>query len=170
MNRLKKYITTTLAAGMSVTILGSGLFVSNNQADAATLEQAGPTMYGYKYKAPATKNMIKTPLYTVRKGDTLYSIGKRSGLTVDMLKSRNKLKNENIKEGQVLTINEPIVKINDNTVDLTSIYTKYYTVQSGDSLYRIAKRSGVSINDIIKWNRLGKKPTIHPKQVLQVKP
>lgn len=170
MNRLKKYITTTLAAGMSVTILGSGLFVSNNQADAATLEQAGPTMYGYKYKAPATKNMIKTPLYTVRKGDTLYSIGKRSGLTVDMLKSRNKLKNENIKEDQVLTINEPIVKTNDNTVDLTSIYTKYYTVQSGDSLYRIAKRSGVSINDIIKWNRLGKKPTIHPKQVLQVKP
>lgn len=170
MNRLKKYITTTLAAGMSVTILGSGLFVSNNQADAATLEQAGPTMYGYKYKAPATKNMIKTPLYTVRKGDTLYSIGKRSGLTVDMLKSRNKLKNENIKEDQVLTINEPIVKTNDNTVDLTSIYTKYYTVQSGDSLYRIVKRSGVSINDIIKWNRLGKKPTIHPKQVLQVKP
>lgn len=170
MNRLKKYVTTTLAAGMSVTILGSGLFVSNNQADAATLEQAGPTMYGYKYKAPATKNMIKTPLYTVRKGDTLYSIGKRSGLTVDMLKSRNKLKNENIKEGQILTINEPIVKTNDNTVDLTSIYTKYYTVQSGDSLYRIAKRSGVSMKDIIKWNRLGKKPTIHPKQVLQVKP
>lgn len=159
-----------LVAGMSVTILGSGLFVSNNQADAATLEQAGPTMYEYKYKAPATKNMIKTPLYTVRKGDTLYSIGKRSGLTVDMLKSRNKLKNENIKEGQVLTINEPIVKTNDNTVDLTSIYTKYYTVQSGDSLYRIAKRSGVSMNDIIKWNRLGKKPTIHPKQILQVKP
>lgn len=170
MNHLKKYVTTTLAAGMSVTILGSGLFVSNNQADAATLEQAGPTMYGYKYKAPATKNMIKTPLYTVRKGDTLYSIGKRSGLTVDMLKSRNKLKNENIKEGQILTINEPIVKTNDNTVDLTSIYTKYYTVQSGDSLYRIAKRSGVSMKDIIKWNRLGKKPTIHPKQVLQVKP
>lgn len=170
MNRLKKYVTTTLAAGMSVTILGSGLFVSNNQADAATLEQAGPTMYGYKYKAPATKNMIKTPLYTIRKGDTLYSIGKRSGLTVDMLKSRNKLKNEKIKVGQVLTINEPIVKTNDGSVDLTSIYTKYYTVQSGDSLYRIAKRSGVSMNDIIKWNHLGKKPTIHPKQVLQVKP
>ena len=102
MNRLKKYVTTTLAAGMSVTILGSGLFVSNNQADAATLEQAGPTMYGYKYKAPATKNMIKTPLYTIRKGDTLYSIGKRSGLTVDMLKSRNKLKNEKFRNRRII--------------------------------------------------------------------
>ena len=170
MKNLKKCVTTILATGMSVTMLGSGLLLTNNQADAATLEQAGPTMYGYKYKTPATKDIIKTPLYTVQKGDTLYSIGKRSGLTVDMLKSRNKLKNEKIKVGQVLTINEPIVKTNDGSVDLTSIYTKYYTVQSGDSLYRIAKRSGVSMEDIIKWNHLGKKPVIHPKQVLQVKP
>ena len=42
--------------------------------------------------------------YTIKKGDTLYAISKRFGLTVDELKALNNMADNNIKIGQVLVI------------------------------------------------------------------
>jgi hypothetical protein len=42
--------------------------------------------------------------YTIKKGDTLYAISKRFGLTVDELKAMNNMADNNIKIGQVLVI------------------------------------------------------------------
>ena len=42
--------------------------------------------------------------YTIKKGDTLYNISKRFGLTVDELKAMNNMADNNIKIGQVLVI------------------------------------------------------------------
>lgn len=42
--------------------------------------------------------------YTVKKGDTLYNISNRFGVSVEELKKRNKLKNNDIKTGQKLII------------------------------------------------------------------
>ena len=43
-----------------------------------------------------------------------------------------------------------------------------YTVRSGDSLGRISKRFGVSIGDLMAWNKLGS-TVIHPGQALRVR-
>ena len=43
-------------------------------------------------------------LYTVKQGDTLYNISKRFGLTVDELKTLNRMGDNNIKIGQQLVI------------------------------------------------------------------
>jgi len=43
-------------------------------------------------------------LYTIKQGDTLYSVSKRFGLTVDELKALNNLADNNIKIGQKLVV------------------------------------------------------------------
>ena len=49
-------------------------------------------------------NAIK--MYIVKKGDTLYSIARRSGVSVDDLMARNNMSNFNINMGQILVIRE----------------------------------------------------------------
>ena len=45
-------------------------------------------------------------MYIVKKGDTLYSIARRSGVSVDDLMARNNMNNFNINMGQILVIRE----------------------------------------------------------------
>ena len=45
-------------------------------------------------------------MYIVKKGDTLYSIARRSGVSVDDLMARNNMSNFNINMGQILVIRE----------------------------------------------------------------
>lgn len=56
---------------------------------------------GEAYQKPT---IVKNETYKVIKGDTLYSISKKYGLTVDALKKLNGLKSNNIKVGQTLFV------------------------------------------------------------------
>ena len=73
----------------------------------------------------------------VVKGDTLYKIANKFGVSVDNLKDINNLKSNSLSIGQVLKI--PVT----NNDKLT------YTVKSGDTLYSIAKTYNTTV-DIIK--------------------
>ncbi|MBL4678871.1 MAG: glucosaminidase domain-containing protein [Mucilaginibacter sp.] len=57
---------------------------------------------------PQQDSITKTPpddkIYTVKQGDTLYSISKRFGITVDDLRELNKLPDSGIKIGQKLVV------------------------------------------------------------------
>ena len=95
--------------------------------------------------------------YTVKKGDSLYSIAKAFNTSVDMLMQDNGLINNNLKVGQNLkirSVNQVIeecfgeeyvpVANNENIIS--------YIVKKGDSLYSIAKSYNTTVNDIIKLN------------------
>ena len=96
--------------------------------------------------------------YIVKSGDTLYSIGKRFGISVDELIKINNLSNNSLSVGQVLRV----LKNDNDVLEGKSCYGEgyvpqqyeTYTVKSGDSLYVIAKRYGVSVDDLIKLNNL----------------
>lgn len=45
---------------------------------------------------------------------------------------------------------------------------KYYTVKSGDSLYKISQKTGVSMDEIKRLNGLNSKTMLHPGQKLKV--
>jgi LysM repeat protein len=95
--------------------------------------------------------------YTVKKGDTYYSISRAYNITVDALKTANK--NEALKAGQRLFIpktNSPktIVKTEESTKQSSKDSTVYYKVKQGDNLYRIALIFGVSAKDIQEANQL----------------
>ena len=80
--------------------------------------------------------------YTVKAGDTLYSIAKKYGLTVSELKQLNNLTSDILSIGQVLNIS------NSNT----SLPFNTYTVKSGDSLYSIAKKYGITVDALKSAN------------------
>lgn len=96
--------------------------------------------------------------YTVKKGDSLYSIAKKFGTTFDEIKSDNNLKTNNLAIGDVLKVkdNTSVSVIEecygeDFTVPLDYIN---YVVQKGDNLYSIAKKYNTTVNDILQLNNL----------------
>ena len=84
-------------------------------------------------------SLTKSNTYIVKSGDTLWSIAKKSGLTVDELKKLNNLTSNLLTIGQALKI-----KDSDN----------YYIVKQGDTLYNIAKLNNTSVYEIKKLNNL----------------
>lgn len=85
--------------------------------------------------------------YTVKSGDTLYGIASSYDLTVDELKSMNNLKTNNISVGQKLLISGTGEQIDGNEYDT-------YIVKSGDNLYAIARRYGISVDKLKEINNL----------------
>jgi LysM repeat protein len=81
--------------------------------------------------------------YTVKSGDTLYSIAKKYGTTVDKIKMENNLSSNLLSIGQVLLIP---TESQSNTVS--------YTVKSGDTLYSIAKKYNTTVDKIKRENNL----------------
>lgn len=88
------------------------------------------------------ENMDQVNVYTVKSGDTLWSIAKNNGLTVDELKKLNNLSNNKLSIGQKL-------KLSSDTISEDS-----YVVKSGDTLYAISKKYGVTVDELKKYNNL----------------
>lgn len=91
-------------------------------------------------------NNSYTNTYVVQRGDSLYSISRTYGVSVNEIKNVNNLTSDLLTIGQVLTIPTSSTDTN-NTSNL-------YVVQKGDSLWSIANKYGVSINSIRMINNL----------------
>ena len=85
--------------------------------------------------------------YEVVAGDTLYSIAKKFNTTVDKLKDINNLSSNNLSIGQLL-------KISSSTDTSGTNQTTTYKVVSGDTLYSIAKKFGISVDELKNMNNL----------------
>ena len=83
--------------------------------------------------------------YTVKSGDSLWSIAKNNNITVSQLKEINGLTNNSLSIGQVLKIPTEIEE---------EIDTNTYTVKKGDSLYKIAQNYNTSVSELFKLNDL----------------
>ncbi|MFH8133513.1 murein transglycosylase D [Pantoea osteomyelitidis] len=84
--------------------------------------------------------------YKVRQGDTLSGIASKMGVSISTLKQLNNLRGASIKPGQTLTVGDKGSQLADNGNSIT------YRVRKGDSLGSIARRHGVNIKDVMRWN------------------
>ena len=91
-------------------------------------------------------------LYTVQKGDTLWSIAKKNSISVEDLKKINNLDTNLLSVGQVLNLSKTETPVTDKGESSNNIYI----VKQGDNLYAISKMYGVSVNDLKKENGLSK--------------
>lgn len=85
-------------------------------------------------------------IHEVQAGETLYSLSKAYGVTVDDLKNWNQLSNNNISIGQELYVAVPLQNAQPKEV--------IYVVQPGDTLYAISKLTGISVDEIKRLNNL----------------
>lgn len=89
-------------------------------------------------------------MYTVKQGDSLYSISKKYNTTVQALVDLNNLKTTSLSIGQVLRIPETYTKEEDMVMPN---YTNY-TVKKGDTLYSIARDNNIDVNTLMKDNAI----------------
>ena len=100
--------------------------------------------------------------YVVKAGDTLYSIAKKYGISVDTLIKDNALTSNTLNVGTSLKIRVPtgnsiVVEecIGPDYTPPTNLQnTSTYTVKAGDNLYSIAKKFNTSVSNLITLNGL----------------
>ncbi|MGX4687335.1 LysM peptidoglycan-binding domain-containing protein [Vagococcus sp. JNUCC 83] len=95
-------------------------------------------------------------IYTVKSGDTLYRIALNNGMTVQELKQLNGLTSDLIRVGQQLKITSKGSSSTGNTSGTTSgsTSTSTHQVKSGDTLYGIGLKYGMSVQELKSLNNL----------------
>ncbi len=140
--------------------------LQNNLEDyAEAVVRAVANYIGVQYVAPGGE-VIDGNTYTVKRGDTLYSIARLFNVSVDELRRLNNITGNNLSVGQVLLIPDSDVD-DDNSNINPDTNNNSYVVVAGDNLFNIALKYGVSVVDIINLNNLSSTVVI-PGQVLLI--
>ncbi|GAB3887330.1 lytic transglycosylase domain-containing protein [Spirosoma agri] len=112
--------------------------------------------------APAVASSVNksASTHTVERGQTYYSISKLYGLTVDELLAMNNLTMSNVLEsGQQLIVKSTggrgaVQSSKTSEAAPTKSAVTYHTVVKGETMFRISKQYGVTIEQIQAWNNL----------------
>ena len=129
---------------------------------------------------PAETALSKTPApadpepeyYTVKAGESLAIIAQKNHCSVDDLKKWNNLPSNMIHPNQKLKVSGSKTAASSSpsssTVSSNTSFI-YYTVKKGDTLWDIAQKyKGVTVDDIKKWNNLGKSSSLQVGQKLKI--
>ncbi|MGQ9907889.1 MAG: LysM peptidoglycan-binding domain-containing protein [Candidatus Flexifilum sp.] len=102
-------------------------------------------------------------VHVVQRGDTLFQIAQRYGVTIDAIARANGIASPgNIRTGQRLII--------PRSADIDSQSVQIHTVQPGETLGAIARLYGVSLDDLIAWNGLTNPNTLFVGQTIRLGP
>ena len=115
--------------------------------------------------------------YTVKKGDSLYKISKKFGLTITQLKKLNNLRTSTIHPGQKLLVRmkkiDTTVKkeINpDGIKPIVDVSKKtYYKVCEGDTIESISEKFGIDPEKLLQANLI-RKEDLKVGQILVIPP
>lgn len=154
-NPMKDYYYIQRLTGDAETLLVEYGFI-DNQADARKLQnniedyvegalKAIVEYAGYEYKEPSSGD-DNSDYYTVKRGDSLWSIANKYNTTVAELVETNNLGSNTLQIGQVLRIPRKSTTPNENTT--------IYVVKRGDSLWKIANDYGVTVDVLKELNNL----------------
>ncbi len=106
--------------------------------------------------------------YRIRRGDSLITIAKRFDTQVGLLRAVNNINGNLIRAGDTLMIpnsaawQESLAMAENSRTGVR----RGYRVRRGDSLYEIATRFKITIDDIIAWNDLDPDRYLQPGQSL----
>jgi len=144
-------------------------------ADNAAISTPAPTRA--TVVADATPVVSTTGRHTVASGDTLYNISRRYNMSVADLKSLNGLSEDNVKLGQVLSVDKSnlatptLLAQGDDSTRSKQSQNKAsgeYVAQKGDTLYSIARKFGVDHQDIKRWNSVSMVNRLQPGQIVKI--
>jgi len=117
----------------------------------------------------------------VQPGDTLYGLSKRHGVSLSALMSANGLSGPNLKPGQKLIVPSADAPVRaarqaphaapsatPPSAEVASKYGSTYTVQPGDSLYKIARANKVNYAELQQVNGITDVRKVRPGTVLKI--
>jgi peptidoglycan lytic transglycosylase D len=110
-------------------------------------------------------------IYTIKKGDTLWSIANEMGVNIGALSRWNNLYPEKkLMPGDKLKIrmtktSDPLDEPHGKRVGKEIVYV----VKEGDTLWSIAKKFNLTISEIKTWNHLNESDRIYPEDRLKLK-
>lgn len=142
--------TYTVKSGDSLWSIAQKYNTTVNELKSLNNLTSNDLTIGQVLKVPTGTTSNEANTYTVKSGDSLWSIANKYGTTVANLRSLNNLTSDNLQVGQVLRV--PSSEAGNNTGGTGSGTT--YTVKSGDSLWNIANKYGTSVNAIKNLNGL----------------
>ncbi|MDT2795584.1 LysM peptidoglycan-binding domain-containing protein [Enterococcus thailandicus] len=117
--------------------------------------------------------------YTVKSGDSVWGISNAHGITMNQLIQWNNIKNNFVYPGQQLVVSNGTTgtttnpgssnsNANTNQSGNASASTGSYTVKAGDSVWGVANAHGITMAQLIQWNKISNN-FIYPGQKLIVK-
>ncbi|MCU6662984.1 murein transglycosylase D [Silvania hatchlandensis] len=139
-------------AGVKGSTLGANgpkyVLVPQKHAEQLRVSLASGEIAAVQSTLIADNSPVNSRSYQVRSGDTLSGIASRLGVSTKDLQQWNNLRGSSLKVGQDLTVGAgtSAQRLASNNDSIT------YRVRKGDSLSSIAKRHGVNIKDVMRWN------------------
>jgi len=116
-----------------------------------------PALGSRSVVTPAQRPSTPAPsngVYTIRSGDNLGDIADRFGISVRDLQRWNGLRGTRITAGKTLVLRETSAPTAAGATTVASAGESRYRIRRGDTLAVIAKRFGVSVGDLQRWNGL----------------
>ncbi|MGP8152805.1 MAG: NlpC/P60 family protein [Smithella sp.] len=93
--------------------------------------------------------------YKVKNGDTLYSISRKFGISLNEIRQANNLQKSRIKPRQILNISpESSLESSSKHTARSKSKPAYYTVKKGDTLSGIAKKTHHPVKQIMALNHI----------------
>ena len=123
---------------------------------------APPPAPQVEYKAPPPVPQPAAPkTVSVQRGDTLYKLSRRHGVSVKEIKAANRMRGTRLRVGQEIIIP-------GGSAGAPAAPTATYAVRRGDSPSKIARAHGVSTEDLLAANGLSKRSILRIDQELKI--
>lgn len=149
------FVSTACPGPFIKSIRGQYLTESQHQYDVLLAGGKPPVVK----PEPEPQEPIESATYAVKSGDTLWSIARRTDTTVDQLMAWNGIKDVTALEvGTVLVLTKPATPSSPST----------HTVKKGDTAWSITRKYGLTLEQLVEWNRLGDPSVLVVGQVLRL--
>jgi murein DD-endopeptidase MepM/ murein hydrolase activator NlpD len=130
-----------------------GLVIPFHQAAGYFTEDSFASFWNKEHMAVETVGEVASHVYTVKPGDTLWSISRSFGVKLTDLKDVNGIQDGNlIKAGQVLRLPEKQMRT--------------HRVSRGETLWSLSLRYGMSVNQLMKVNQINDPGSLRAGQEL----
>ena len=154
---------------------GQQLIVSNGGSSTSTTTNTGNA----SSSSNAGSTAVSGTKYTVKSGDSVWSVSNKYGISMSQLIQWNNIKNNFIYPGQQLVVSNgsssSSATTNQNTTNNTNTNTgaastgdTIYTVKAGESVWGVANKHNITMDQLIQWNNI-KNNFIYPGQQVIVK-
>lgn len=187
---LPKYDTVTVTDCLPISEIAKALSITEDSVRSLNMElikwSTPPDIPAYVLRVPVGKRALFLSAYekmdknqfprwhyhSVKRGEYLGSISKRYGVSVKDIQDANHMRSTRLRAGQKLLIPLPAEKGNKggpyNKQKAFSKKVRTYTVKQGENQAAVARRYGISLTNLQKWNKLSVDSSLEEGQILFV--